>query len=454
VLILADDLGYGDLGCYGSETLRTPNIDRLAAEGQRWTSFYSSASTCAPSRRGLMTGRHPALLEEGEMVEARPQFMSSMLRRAGYATALLGKWHLAGYRSYFVSGPLHPLDSGFDHYFGTPGSNDVPKPEGTSWNRELYDGSEKDTFLVPLIRGRNTVEIPANQELFTRRYTEEAVAWIRQNRDRPFFLLISHNMPHAPPFASREFQGRSAGGRYGDAVEEIDWSVGQVMAALREAGIDETTLVVFTSDNGPWSQFGDHGGSAGPFRGEKGTGWEGGHRVPAIFRWPGRIEPAEIDGMAVGLDLHATFATLAGAEPPAEPPAYRSVDLSGSLLRGEPSPRTAWLYAGHGLAFRSGRYKIHRRSRDRFSDPETGQSEPLRKHDPPLLFDLLVDPGERTNIAAEHPEIVERLWGEMKAFRGDPAEMSRNGPGEHGATRAGTGLPSEPDRAARPGLTP
>lgn len=421
VLIFVDDMGYGDLGCYGNEVHQTPHIDRLAAGGQRWTSFYSSGATCVPSRRGLMTGRHPSLMSGARLVESRHLLLPAMFKANGYATAILGKWHLAGYPQDFTTSPMHPLECGFDFHFGTPGSNDVPAPPGTVQNRELFDTCDNFTFQVPLIRGREVVEFPANQELFTARYTAEAVSWIQQHRDQPFFLYLAHNMPHAPVFASTSFQGKSRGGRYGDVIEEIDWSVGQVVGALEEAEIDRRTLIVFTSDNGPWSMFGPHGGSAGPLRGEKGTAWEGGYRVPGLFYWPGTIRPAVIDGLAANLDLYATFAKLAGIEALPEEirqqPGFISLDLSPTLLQGAPAPRQQWLYETGARAFRSGPYKIHLTTKERSSNPDTRQREPLAHHDPPLLFNLETDVAERHNLAADHPEIVERLLREMNSFR-------------------------------------
>ena len=419
ILIFVDDMGYGDPGCYGNKKNKTPNLDRLAAEGQRWTSFYSSGATCVPSRTGLMSGRHPALFSgRHELSKTRDKLMAAMLKKKGYATAILGKWHLAGYPKDFTKSPMHPLECGFDYHYGTPGSNDVPAPLGKRQVRSLFDVCDKFTFRVPLIQGRKLIEVPTDQELLTKRYTAEAVKWIGANKDKPFFLYLAHNMPHAPVFASPEFQGKSKGGRYGDVIEEIDWSVGQVMKAIKEAGVDEKTLVVFTSDNGPWSMFGPHGGTAAPLRGEKGTSWEGGYRVPGIFRWPGKIKPAAIDELAANLDLYATFATLAGGEQPKGLQGYVSKDFSGTLLRGEASPRKQWLYV-HGAtsAFRSGNYKIHLASKDRSSHPDTRRQEPLDKHDPPLLFDLSTDMGEQKNLSAKHPEIVARLLKEMKTFR-------------------------------------
>ena len=421
VLIFVDDMGYGDLGCYGSKRNRTPNIDRLAAQGQRWTSFYSSGATCVPSRRGLMTGRHPVLMGRAALSEARHRLLAAMLKRSGYATAILGKWHLAGYPKDFTTSPMHPLECGFDYHFGTPGSNDVPAPVGRKQTRAVFDSSNKFTFQVPLIRGREVIELPTNQELLTSRYTTEAVKWIKQERDQPFFLYLAHNMPHAPVFASPKFQGTSNGGRFGDVVEEIDWSVGQVVQAIKGRGIEKNTLVIFTSDNGPWTMFGPHAGVADPLRGEKGTSWEGGYRVPGIFYWPGKIKPATVNCLAANLDLYATFSMLAsGSLPDKETTSqkgFNSKNLTGCLFRGEPSPRTKWLYSSGDSAFRSGPYKILLSSKKRSSNPDTRQREPVTRHDPPLLFDLSQDIGEQTNLSKSHPEIVARLLKEMAAFR-------------------------------------
>ncbi|MFP6673731.1 MAG: sulfatase [Pirellulaceae bacterium] len=417
ILIFVDDMGYGDLACYGNPSIKTPNIDRLAAEGQRWTSFYSSGSTCVPSRRGLMTGRHPALMQGNNLAALRDELLASMLKSQGYSTAILGKWHLAGYPKDFTKSPMHPLECGFDYHYGTPGSNDVPRPSGRIQNRKLFDECDKFTFQVPLIRGRDVLEMPVNQELLTSRYTEEAVKWITSKKDERFFLYLAHNMPHAPVFASKTFQGKSGGGRFGDVIEEVDWSVGQVMKAVVQAGIDDKTLIVFTSDNGPWTMFGPHGGTAAPLRGEKGTAWEGGYRVPGIFRWPGTIAPGKIDGLAANLDLYATFATLAGGIQPQARSGYISKDLSGTLLRGEASPRTKWFYNSGAVAFRSGNYKIHLSTKSRSSNPDTRKREPIPRHNPPLLFDLSSDVSEQQNIASAHPDVVARLLKELAAFR-------------------------------------
>jgi len=417
VLIFVDDMGYGDLACYGNKKTKTPNLDRLAAEGQRWTSFYASGSTCVPSRRGLMTGCHPALLDSTQLVKHRDDLLPAMLNRQGYATAILGKWHLAGYPKDFTTSPMHPLECGFDYHYGTPGSNDVPAPLGKRQTRELFDACDKFTFQVPLINGRKIMEFPINQELLTKRYTAKAVNWIKAKKDERFFLYLAHNMPHAPIFASPKFQGHSKNGRFGDVVEEIDWSVGQVMKALKDNGIERQTLVIFTSDNGPWTMFGPHGGTAAPLRGEKGTSWEGGFRVPAIFHWPGKIAPGEASSIRANLDLYATFAKLSGATEGSKVKGFISKDLTDVLFRGESSPRKKWYYSGGSIAFRSGNYKIHTKTKNRSSNPDTRKREAIANHTPPLLYDLSKDISERTNLAADHPEIVTRLLREMNAFR-------------------------------------
>ena len=410
-------MGYGDLACYGNGRIKTPNIDRLAAEGQRWTSFYASGSTCVPSRTGLMSGRHPALLGKTKLAANRDLLMPAMLKAAGYSCGIIGKWHLAGYPKDFTKSPMHPLECGFDFHYGTPGSNDVPAPPGKRQTRAVFDACTKFSFPVPLIHGRKIIEHPVNQELLTSRYTEQASAFIKTKREQPFFLYLAHNMPHAPIFAAPAFQGKSAGGRYGDVIEEIDWSVGQVLAAIKEAGKDDDTLVIFTSDNGPWTMFEVHGGAAGPLRGEKGTSWEGGFRVPAIFRWPGAIKPGVVSDMAANLDLYATFAKLANGSQPSDQRGYISKDLSGVLLRGEPSPRRQWLFAGGALAFRSGAHKIHLSTKTHSSDPDTRKRVPAVIHSPPLLFNVQTDVGEKTNIGPSHPELLQRLERELAAFR-------------------------------------
>jgi arylsulfatase A len=421
VVILADDLGWGDLGAFGNPTIRTPRLDRMAAEGQKWTSFYVAESVCTPSRAGLLTGRLPIRSGMNPMDEERRVLfpdstgglpasevtIADLLRGRGYATTAIGKWHL-GTQPAFL-----PMAHGFDHYFGIPYSNDmdmVPIPgasmvggEDPKKRARMMD-PRVEYWNVPLLRDAAVVERPARQDSITRRYTEEGERFIRENASRPFFLYLAHTMPHMPLFASPEFAGQSRRGRYGDVVEEIDWSVGRILDTLHELALDSRTLVVFTSDNGPWALFDEQGGSAGPLRGSKGGTFEGGMREPTIFWWPGTIRPAVVSDMGATLDLLPTLCALSGAAPPRDR-ILDGDDLSGVLLRGEKSPRQdVFFYRGPKLyAVRHGPFKAHF-----FTRPEYGPG-PEVAHDPPLVFNLDEDPGEKYDVAARHPEAVAAL---------------------------------------------
>lgn len=419
VIILTDDMGYGDLSSYGHPLIRTPNIDRLAAEGQRWTSFYASSPLCNPSRVALMTGRMPIRIHGGGLnrwanMPAEEMTLGSMLGAAGYATAYIGKWGVSGL---FANGGVHPNDAGFDYFYGVEDYNDGGRRADLEGTYENFKNAISEDFRFSLFRQRETIETPTHQPTLTKRYTEESVRWLRQRarNDEPFFLYLGHTMPHVPIFRSPEFEGHSKAGVYGDVIEELDWSVGRVMETLEEIGAEEDTLVIFSSDNGPWRTFYDMGGSAGPFRDGKHTAWEGGFRVPGIFWWPGTIEPAVIDSIGVQVDIMATIATLIGIGLP-DDRAFDSIDLSETLLTGTPSPREEWFYyarTGELWAARVGNYKLVLESWESLHK----QGEPSewrgfdnqQKHDPPLLFDLSTDLGERLDIAAGHPQIVKSI---------------------------------------------
>ncbi|MGE0608505.1 MAG: sulfatase [Pirellulales bacterium] len=414
IWIFADDLGYGDLGCYGSPTIRTPQLDRMANEGLRFTDFYSAAEVCTPSRAALLTGRYP--IRSGMCGQRRVLFPNStgglpasevtiaeLLKERGYATAHVGKWHLG------IQPGARPLDQGFDQSLGLPYSNDMDAranlPRGASGLADPpFDG-----WNVPLIRNGQVIQSAADQTNLTRLYTQEAVEFIEKNKRQPFFLYFAHTFPHVPLFASPEFKGRSRAGIYGDAVEELDWSVGQVLETLRREELADRTLVVFTSDNGPWLIMGDQGGSAGLLRDGKGSTWEGGMRVPGIFWWPGHVAPGVTNELASTMDLFTTAALLAGAALPVEK-MIDGRDLSPLLLNGEPPTETPYFYyRGDKLAAcRLGPWKAHL-----FTQTGYGQAQP-ETHDPWLLFHLGRDPSEKRNVAAGNGEVLARIQAAVK----------------------------------------
>jgi arylsulfatase A-like enzyme len=408
ILIVADDLGWGDVGAYGHPTIRTPHLDRIAAEGQKWTTFYSGAPYCTPSRAGLLTGRLP--VRSGLASETRtvlfadslgglPQSevtISELLKGRGYATAMMGKWHLGHLPQY------QPEQHGFDLYFGIPFSNDMEAVPGSPPDRIQRPKSEY--FSVPIYSGGQVVERPAQQHTLTHRYIEKSVEFIKANRGRPFFLYIAHHMPHVPLFAHHEFEGHSTRGPYGDVIEEIDAGVGRLRAVLAELGLERHTLIVFTSDNGPWLAQRDLAGSSGPFRDGKGTTFEGAVRVPALLLWPGTIKPGVVLEMGSFFDLLPTFAALAGATLPSNR-VLDGYDLTPVLRGTGPSPRRTYLYYRGALlqAVRSGPFKAHF-----FTRPE-GHDKVPEPVDPPWLFNLDHDPSEQFDIAREHPGVVAEL---------------------------------------------
>ncbi|HAK57304.1 MAG TPA: arylsulfatase [Acidobacteria bacterium] len=420
ILIFADDLGYGDLSGYGHPTIHTPRLDRMAYEGAKLTAFYTAAPVCTPSRAALMTGRWPVRVglpgnlgpdsEGGLSLDERT--LADALRAQGYRTAAFGKWHLGSTEGYF------PTDRGFDRYFGLPYSNDmIPPWVDTARPLHLY----RDT--TP------TDEQPVDQTTLTRRYTEEAVRFIQESGGEPFFIYLPHSMPHLPVYASEEFQGRSDGGRYGDVIEELDWSVGRLLDVVAEEGLDENTLVIFTSDNGPWRNMPPrmyetvpverwHAGTTGPLRGAKGTTYEGGARVPAVVRWSGRVPGEQVIGeIATTMDLHATILDLAGAAPPDA--ALDGEDLWAVLTEGAPSPHRYFPYfwISQLEAVRDATWKL------RIAAPaDDWISQELRTGDDPVeleLFNLRDDPYEQFDVATEHPDVVDRLRAQMVAIADD-----------------------------------
>jgi uncharacterized sulfatase len=416
VVIFADDLGYGDLGAFGAPNIRTPRLDAMAAEGQKWTSFYVQP-VCSPSLAALLTGRLPVRngmygtprgmapqVFRDNAAEGLPTdelTIAELLKTAGYATGIIGKWHL-GQQLKFL-----PMNHGFDSWFGVPFSHDmrmtVPRDKG--FQTAAYYEPRSEYWDVPLMRNDEIVQQPVEHSTLTKRFTEEAVRFIDANTDRPFFLYLAHALPHIPLARSDEFVGHSGGGVYGDVIEELDWSVGAVLDALRAAGVERNTLVLFTSDNGPWLPFGAHGGSAGPLREGKGTTWEGGVRTPAIFWWPGTVPPGVVTEMGSALDIFATAAALAGVAPPAST-VLDGFNLTPALTGTGPSPRDEVFYYWDSelRAVRRGRYKAHF-----ITSGAYGEGDPRDERTPPLLFDLATDPGERTDVAALHTDVVADL---------------------------------------------
>lgn len=400
VVIFIDDMGYADIGPFGATKQKTPNLDRMAAEGMKLTSFYA-APVCSVSRAQLLTGCYGARVSvPGVYFPAGPQGLNpkevtvaERLKELGYATQCVGKWHL-GDQSEFL-----PTKQGFDHYFGIPYSNDMQRKSKESGER-----------VVPLLRDDKVAELltDAQQSRLVERYTAEAVGFIRSNKDRPFFLYLPHSAVHTPIHPGEKFRGKSANGRFGDWVEEVDWSVGQVLGTLRELKLHENTLVVFTSDNGPWLIKGSDGGSAKPLRGGKGSTWEGGVRVPTIAWWPDKIAPKSTsDAVAGTIDLLPTLVSLAGGKVPAET-VIDGRDLSPVLFgKSKESPREAHYYfAGYALqAVRQGPWKLAVAPQ---ADPFDKTTAEVSKSNP-RLYNLDDDIGETVNLADKHPDVAKKL---------------------------------------------
>ena len=412
VFILVDDMGYGDVGCFGAKAIRTPHIDRMAAEGLKLTSFYVTSPVCTPSRAALLTGRYAARMGSAQLNLANVLFpthktglprseitVATALKQQGYATACVGKWHLGSVA------PHRAIDHGFDYYFGIPYSNDMNP--------------------TPLLRRDETIEEPVKQETLTLRYTQEAISFIERSKDRPFFLYLAHNMPHIPLFASEQFRGKSPGGLYGDVVEELDWSVGEVLGAIKRLGVDKDTIVFFASDNGPWYQ-----GSPGPLRGRKGSTYEGGVRVPGIVRWPGKIKAGGVsDEPIASIDFFPTARALAGGTAPQAALPIDGKNILPFLLGTEKkSPNDLLLFFDsiYLQTARAGRWKLHvaRWNYPRYTASAGPQQDLILAK--PELYDLAVDAGESYNLAADHPDLVKDLKARIAAaLRSFPEEIQR-----------------------------
>ncbi|WP_372846274.1 sulfatase-like hydrolase/transferase, partial [Pontiella sp.] len=409
IVIFADDLGYGDLGCYGAEGYETPALDRMAQEGMRFTDFSASSSVCTPSRAGLLTGRfaerwgHDGKVYFPTSHDGMPPSeitIAEVLKPAGYQTALVGKWHL-GHRPEFL-----PPAQGFDLYFGIPYSNDMWEDPATPLAKQVVfnEGMGRSDYLnhkvndrtshrnkVPLMSGTEVIEWPVDQSQLTRRYTEKAQAFIAENKEKPFFLYLAHSMPHTPLHASAAFAGKTERGLFGDVIEELDWSVGQILQTLRENGLEKKTLVIFTSDNGPWLSKKEAAGNAGPLRDGKFSAYEGGCRVPCIAWQPGTVPAGSVCEVQTStLDLLPTFAALADTPPPQD----RTLDgldirtvLTGNFS--DAPKRDFFLYRGDAIRCDNWKY--------------------VRKKKDAELYDLSQDVGESKNLVRQYPEKAENL---------------------------------------------
>ena len=420
ILVFADDQGYEDVGCFGSPKIETPRLDRMAREGTRFTNFYAQ-TVCGPSRAALMTGCYPLRVAKRNnqvdihpFLHSRETTIAEILRDAGYATACFGKWDLAGHTQKAYDRMLLPTGQGFDYFFGTPTSNDS---------------------VVNLLRNEEVIENKADMSTLTRRYTDEALKFIRANRDKPFFVYIPHTMPHTKLGASDQFRGKSKRGLYGDVIEEIDWNTGRILDTVEELGLDEKTYVIYTSDNGPWAIKKENGGSAKPLRGAKTSTWEGGLRVPCIMRAPGRIPAGAVCGEITStLDLMPTLAKLGGGKVPRD----RAVDGHdiGALMRGEKgavSPTKAFYYYQHThlQAVRSGKWKLHlaRPANPPWTPNWARHIDPKDVFDvkEPMLYDLENDIGERNDVAKRHPDVVKRLLDLAEWAKDDIGDYDRIG---------------------------
>jgi arylsulfatase len=435
VIIFADDMGYGDVGCFGAKDIATPNLDRMATEGMRFTRFYVAQPVCSASRAALLTGCYPsrvgiqgALGPRSKVALSRAETtIADLLKTQGYATAIFGKWHLGDHPEFL------PTRHGFDEYFGLPYSNDMWPFHPDFVDLPLHSPKRANNYPdLPLFQNDRVIKAkvtPADQAYLTTWYTEHAVKFIAQNRARPFFLYLAHNMPHVPLYVSGKFKGKSGRGLYGDVIMEIDWSVGQVLAALKKNGLDDRTLVIFTSDNGPWLSYGTHSGSSGGLREGKGTVWEGGLREPCIMRWPGKIPTGrECREPAMTIDLLPTIAGLAGASLPTNK--IDGLDI-WPMISGQPGARCPheafyFYYQNNQLqAVTSGRWKLmlpHTyRTLGGKAGGQNGKPVPYQNLalDNPELYDLEADPKENTDVAAAHPDEVNRLLALAEKARAD-----------------------------------
>lgn len=414
IIFFTDDQGYQDVGVFGSPLIKTPNLDKMAADGIRFTDFYSASPVCSPSRAALLTGAYPPRVQVPVVLWPRSKSglpseevtIAEMLKEKGYATACIGKWHLGDQERFL------PTSQGFDSYLGIPYSNDMSvNPNFKVSDAAVFrEGMTLDSlrhakpkkFLVPLLRDEEVIEYPVNQSLLTQKYTEEAISFMTKNKENPFFLYIPHTMPHIPLYVSEPFQGKSKRGLYGDVIEELDWSIGEVLKTLESLGLAENTLVIFTSDNGPWNLKNGQGGSALPLRGHKFSTYEGGMRVPMIAQWKGKIPAGSVcDQVASTIDLLPTIAALTGAELPEEKIDGKDIwPLLAGKRKNSPHRKSGYYYyvGKTAEAVRKGKWKLRRRK---------GVVE---------LYNLEKDIAETTNLAEAFPKRARKLIRMLEDF--------------------------------------
>ncbi len=443
VLIFTDDQGYGDIGCFGATGFETPNLDRLAANGMKFTNFYSAQAVCSASRAGLLTGCYPnrlgingALFPYHEIgLNPSETTIAELLKEKGYATAAFGKWHLGHHQKFL------PLQHGFDEYFGVPYSNDM-WPVNFDGTRSKPGEHRSDFPDLPLIEGNETIEelytLDDKQKLTTL-YTEKAVDFINRNAEVPFFLYVPHTMPHVPLGVSEKFRGKTEKGMYGDVIEEIDWSTGEILKALEDNGLTNNTWVIYTTDNGPWLNYGDHAGSAGGLREGKTTTWDGGQRVPCIMHWPGVIPAGTISNkLAATIDFLPTIAAIVQADLPGKK--IDGVSIL-PLLKGEKgaNPRKTILYylgAGELRGVRKGNWKLVLPHTYRSYEQGIARNGgfPCKRVsvtlDSMMLINMMRDPGERYNVIAQNPEKLEELLEVVEAAREDLGDKLTGRPGK------------------------
>ena len=428
IIIYNDDMGYQDLGCYGAPKIKTPRIDQMASEGVRLTDFYSCSSVSSASRAALMTGRYPQLVGVNGVISAgaksglNPEHttIAEVLRSAGYATSAVGKWHLGDMPQFL------PTSQGFDSYYGIPYSNDMfptrnaKYADNCLWRNGFSEDSLKRVFAalapdnirpnsvkenVPLMQNLECIEYPVDQSTLTKRYASQGIKFIEKSvaEKKPFFLYLANSMPHVPLFVSPEFKGKSAQGLYGDVIEEIDYNTGRILDKLKELGIDKNTIVIFSSDNGPWLQYKDHSGSALPLFEGKFTSFEGGMRVPCIVRWPQKINAKQTSSAITStIDILPTLAAITGAKLPNAELDGKNILNIWTSKKNAVSPHEYFFYVLDGLAVRSGNWKYHKVRRFTVSNKN-------KMDETPALYNLKQDIGETKNVISENPEIAARL---------------------------------------------